>query len=416
MPSGSAVIRYDGKRGTVWRVKYRDASGRQVQETLGSAQDGWSGRKAEAELRARLTDVRRDKYTKPLAVIFGSFAGEWLEGYIERKSLKFSTSNGYRQILKNHLLPEFGSTRLEDIDVEAIEGFINKKLKQKPKPLTAGTINRCLNLLSLILQKGALPRKLIRENPLPNVERPAQPKNNWRILTPVEVQSVEKAFNELLEAAEDERESDDLVVARRLFLFHIETGCRRGEAAGLRWRSTFLANPTGPVIKIQETWTRHRVDVPKSEAGHRTISLGRKLAAELFEHRGWSSYDSDDNYVFANPRTGLPLHASRYSELMRLALAKAGIEGVRRPSHELRHASITNRAAAGTPPQALMTLAGHSSYQTTQIYIDLVDEGFPEEADRLEERLWGETGTSSGTRSQIPTPTSEPIGVENLSI
>jgi hypothetical protein len=27
MPSGAAVIRYSGKRGISWRIKYRDASG-----------------------------------------------------------------------------------------------------------------------------------------------------------------------------------------------------------------------------------------------------------------------------------------------------------------------------------------------------------------------------------------------------
>ena len=30
MPSGACVIRYDGKHGIVWRVKYADADGRQV--------------------------------------------------------------------------------------------------------------------------------------------------------------------------------------------------------------------------------------------------------------------------------------------------------------------------------------------------------------------------------------------------
>ena len=34
MRSGE-VIRYEGKRGTVWRLPYRDASGRRVRETLG---------------------------------------------------------------------------------------------------------------------------------------------------------------------------------------------------------------------------------------------------------------------------------------------------------------------------------------------------------------------------------------------
>ena len=60
MPSGACVIRYAGARGVVWKLKYRDADGVQVKETLGPEHDGWMRRKAEQELRARLTDVERD--------------------------------------------------------------------------------------------------------------------------------------------------------------------------------------------------------------------------------------------------------------------------------------------------------------------------------------------------------------------
>ena len=56
MPSGAAVIRYDGKRGVSWRIKFTDASGRQVKETLGHERDGWTRKKAEVELRDRLTN------------------------------------------------------------------------------------------------------------------------------------------------------------------------------------------------------------------------------------------------------------------------------------------------------------------------------------------------------------------------
>jgi integrase len=52
------------------------------------------------------------------------------------------------------------------------------------------------------------------------------------------------------------------------------------------------------------------------------------------------------------------------AEIVRLALNRAGIEGYVRPRHDLRHSSITN-AAAGMPPEALMTRAGHSSYTRT---------------------------------------------------
>jgi hypothetical protein len=35
MPSGACVIRYEGARGVTWKVKHRDADGRQVKETVG---------------------------------------------------------------------------------------------------------------------------------------------------------------------------------------------------------------------------------------------------------------------------------------------------------------------------------------------------------------------------------------------
>ena len=46
MPRGSAVIPYHGARGTTWRIKYADADGRQVMETVGAERDGWTKAKA----------------------------------------------------------------------------------------------------------------------------------------------------------------------------------------------------------------------------------------------------------------------------------------------------------------------------------------------------------------------------------
>ena len=397
MPSGSAVIRYAGKRGTVWRVKYRDASGAQVMETLGRSPE-WNRRKAEAALRERLTDVEREGYRKPEPITFASFADAWLDDYPEARGLKYSTRRGYEIILDRHLKPALGSLRLAEISVEEVERFVVSKRRAG---LSAGTINRALNVLSLVLNAG-LRRGLVRVNVVSMVERPREARRRWRILSPVEVQRVEGEFSTLIDEAEAERDRDDLILTRRLFLFHMGTALRRGEAAGLRWRSVFLADPSGPVLRVEETWVRSRTETPKSEAGRRTISLGPKIAAELWEHRQWSQYRADDDYVFPNPRTGRPFDANRYGELLRLALRRAGIEEDVRPSHELRHSSITNAAAAGTSPEALMSRAGHSSYATTRRYIDLAGERFREEADRLEDRLWGGGGRKSGYKAAPP--------------
>src|SRR3954447_5818460 len=98
MPSGAGVIEYRGKRGVVWRIKYADATGRQVMETLGPERDGWTRKKAEAELRERLVRGERGGWRgglvrggrgggpKPAPLTFEQYAGTWFaEGEVRRK-------------------------------------------------------------------------------------------------------------------------------------------------------------------------------------------------------------------------------------------------------------------------------------------------------------------------------------------
>jgi integrase len=149
------------------------------------------------------------------------------------------------------------------------------------------------------------------------------------------------------------------------------------------------------IARICETWVRAGEDSPKSEAGERTVALGQRLSSELFEHRGRTAFAGDDERVFCSPAKGTPFDVARYGETFRDALTKAGISEYVRPFHDLRHTSITNSAAAGLSPAALMARAGHSDFKTTQGYIDLAGVMFREEAERLEERLWGRTGTKN---------------------
>lgn len=73
-----------------------------------------------------------------------------------------------------------------------------------------------------------------------------------------------------------------------------------------------------------------------------------------------------------------------------------------RPFHDGRHTSITNSAAAGLSPAALMSRAGHSNFKTTQGYIALAGETFRAEVGLLEQRLFGSDGYQNG----VPIPVS----------
>ena len=82
-------------------------------------------------------------------------------------------------------------------------------------------------------------------------------------------------------------------------------------------------------------------------------------------------------------------------------LLDGAVDRYMRPFHDCRHTSITNGAAAGEAPHALMTRSGHSDLKTTQGYIDLAGVSFPEETAKRSERLWG-TGRRNRSKGADP--------------
>lgn len=111
MPRGAAVLRYDGARGVSWRIKYVDAAGRQVKETLGREPE-WDRRKAERALGARLADVEKGMQ-KPKRRTFDDLADEFEAVGLTAKPRKKSTVIDYKATLRNHLRPSFGTLDLE---------------------------------------------------------------------------------------------------------------------------------------------------------------------------------------------------------------------------------------------------------------------------------------------------------------
>jgi integrase len=388
--TGAAVLRYDGKRGTTWTIRYLDADGKLARERLGTSSEGWNRRKAKAELRARVVAVQRDHFRKPPELTFASFADGWVDRHCDRGGLKRSTRDSYRLIVDASLVPAFGSLRLDEITVAKLEGWMAARRKAG---VAAATLQRHLGCLSLLLDE-ARRQDLLRENPLPLVRRPRAPRRRWRILSPPELRAVEGAFRELIGEAEGDEERRWREQCRVVFLVAADSGCRRGELLGLKWRSVALADPAGPRIRVEETIVKGYVDTPKSVAGERTIEISDLIAAELFEHRSRSAFQGEDEHVFVSS-WGTPFDVARYATTFGLVLARAGVEGRVRPFHDLRHSSITNGAAAGMSPAALQKRAGHSAYSTTQGYIDLAGVSFAEEAAKLAARLWG-----SGTKFQ----------------
>lgn len=223
-------------------------------------------------------------------------------------------------------------------------------------------MNLLLNIAYSIFN-SAIGEELVASNPVASVRRPRGERRKWRILEPVEVPRVYRAFL-------DDR-------ARRAVQTLALTGLRRSELLGVRWGHVNLVEGT---LRVVES---------KSEEGERLIGLSPALVDAWAEQFTSSPYRSDDDYVFCHPQRGSQLEREWYAAEFRAALAEAGIADNVRPFHDMRHTALTNLAATGASPIAVMATAGHRSMQTTKGYLHLAGVVFRDDATALERRLFG---------------------------
>lgn len=378
MASG-CVLQYRGKRGTTWSLKYEDASGKQVRERLGKASEGWTRTKAKQVLRDRLHKVDQG-YKRPDPVRFATFARKWADEYPEAEGLRRTTTADYRAMVENHLIPFFGSKKLAEITTSDVSEYVVKKRAAGFEPRT---INVHLTRLNSIFD-AARREGLVTRSPVADAKRPkVSKKPHWTILTPVEIAAVMKAFDELIAEAETDTERAWRQTAKTMTVAMQFAWLRRGELLGLHWRDLELGHPDGPRLHVRETLVRgHRSD-PKTDDGVRDIDLDKSLAEELWQHWRRSAYREPDDLVFCHPHRGTSIPSGYFAAIIGKVLARAGITRPMREYHDWRHTGITNAAGAGMNPLAIMRMAGHADFKTTQTYLQLAKVSFAREVSKL---------------------------------
>jgi len=385
MPSGACVIRYEGARGVTWKVKYTDASGTQIKETLGKASDGWTRKKAEAELRARLVAVEKNGYVRPEPMTLARFADKFVSDHLPSRNLKTSTLIDYTLTIEKHLKPALGPTELVELErkPELIEQYVVEKLG---KGLSPKTIRNHLSLLSRMF-RVAIRWRLVTSNPVAMIEPPRAEDVEPEVLTQIEIGKLLAAYRQLEADEEDETEREWWGLARRIVTVAVGTALRRGELLGLTWADVSMLDGR---LAVRQAWVRNEMTSPKSRTSRRTLELkaeGHVLAA-LKEQWQASRYRSDDSLVFCHPALGTPLDPTKLTRTYgRPALAKAGITKPFRVWHGLRHTALTHEAAVNSQSYVQMR-AGHSQGAITERYVHAAQVAHPGAADRGEERIF----------------------------
>lgn len=383
MPSGAAVVRYEGTRGVVWRIKFADADGRQSMETLGREVDGWSRQKAERELGKRLDAVEKGM-RKPKRRTFGDLLDEFEAVTLLAKPRKKSTLVAYRSDIRIHLRPAFEAEDLDRLSrsPERFERYAADKIKAGRSPKS---VRNDLTLLGLMF-KQARRWRWVSENPLELVEPPPADQAEVETLTPDEVTRLLAAYRQKAAQTPDEAYWYD--AARRMTVLALSTGLRRGELLGLRWMDIELLDRR---LHVRQAFVLGEMTTPKSRAGRRSIQLGAHAIEALEQQFRASNFTTAESVVFCHEALGTPLDPSKLSAYGRKALKAAGIDKPFRVWHGLRHTALTETAAAGVPAMFVQAKAGHAQGSTTERYLHAAKTSYPDAAELAEARLFTTT-------------------------
>jgi integrase len=177
-------------------------------------------------------------------------------------------------------------------------------------------------------------------------------------------------------------------------MWHLDaaTAGRCGELFGLRWGRVSFTNCT---VRIAESFTRNRIDTPKSRQA-RTLELGPLAIAILAEQWGDSAFTGDDDLVFCHPQLGTHLDPAKVRRnYVRPALRRAGIPEKFKPFHDLRHTALTHDATIHALA-IVQAKAGHAHGSTTERYVHLAGVKLEGAAAASEARLFGTVPENGG--------------------
>jgi integrase len=369
----ACVVKRRGK----WTLDYRDQHGRRHWETT----DG-NRKDAELLLAKRLQEVSRGEYQPEREQrTFADLAGAYTESHI-RVNVRQSTAKDYEGLLRRHLLPYFGSLKLQSLTVELVERFRGDHADR----IGRRTTNKCLTLLSAMF-RYAERHRLVPSNPVRHVAKLRdeatrnQEQIEGNILHPAEIQK--------LLAATDER-------WRPLLMTAVLTGLRQGELLGLQWGDI---DWQARQIHVRRSFSAGRFYEPKTRYSRRRVDMPGVLVSEL---KRWklACPPGDLDLVFPSG-AGNPENPSNViNRGLNPALRRAGLRKIR--FHDLRHCYASLLIHNNESPKRIQSLLGHSSIKVTfDIYGHLLTDGNDGVADRLADLALGsrtvaEADTESG--------------------
>jgi integrase len=319
---------------------------------------------------------------------------QWLENV--RNSIRPRTFEKFESVVRLHIVPDLGKTRLVRLMPDAVQALLNRKVDAGASPQSVRHIRMVLGLaLKQALASGVLVRNVAALTKGPTFDPPA--------IHPMSSDAA-KAFLASLEKAR----------LGSLYVLAFASAMRRGELCGLRWNDVNLETRELHVRQsLQRVGSREKAKAKQQERARNAANIAdgsnqpdvtglpRRVAAEVVGSRlqllplktkssirtitlperaivalkrqrvrqkeerlaaGTDWQGNPDNLVFTSLR-GTPIEPRNVYRQFQVLLENAGLP--RRRFHDIRHTAATLLFENGASAKQVQALLGHSRVGTT---------------------------------------------------
>jgi len=361
--------------GTIYKRKDGKWCG---QLTIGTTPEGKQKRKSfygdtRKEVARKMTEMKHKLFTGTYIEQTNMKLGNWLKKWVKgrKSSLAYSTYRNYEMMIRNHLIPTLGRTKLKELNARQVQELLNYKLEHGKVNgeggLSASSVKYIYTTLHAALEQ-AVKERLIPNNICVAVEVPKKQEetklHTWN----------NKQVMQFLNHAKDFRFYE-------VFFLALNTGMRKGELLGLKWQDiNFSKNK----IEVKRQLTRTDEGLifkkVKTKSGNRTIPVTDEVAKFLKSHKIRQSEQRlalgdgyNQNDLIACNGIGNALDGRNLNREFKKIIDKAGLPEIR--FHDLRHTFSTTYLQNGGNIKTLQQILGHSSITVTiDTYSHVTDE------------------------------------------
>jgi len=291
------------------------------------------------EVATKLTKAMADRDAGMVFDAGSLKVGDYLDGWLDsiRDTLRRRTWIRHEEVVRLHLKPSLGNTKLDRLSAPQIQSLYRSKLDRGLSPRTVQIIHTTLYKAL----KQAVRWSLVPRNVADSVDHPKAPK---REIKPLDEEQVKR----LLKAAEGDK-------FEALYVLAITTGMRSGELLGLQWKDLDL--PAG-IVRVRRTVFNGRIEAPKTVKGNRSIKLTETSIRVLRKH------EKTSEWVFCtNAGTSISVH-NLHNRSWKPLLVRADLPHNTR-FHDLRHTCATLLLTKGVHPKIVQEMLGHASITIT---------------------------------------------------